>query len=67
LDNLYAGYLIICRNVLKQPEIFITKVADIKASIHKGEKEGRFSYWLQPKDYERFKDNWVALEKGLEQ
>jgi hypothetical protein len=65
LDNLYSDYLIICRNVVKQPEIFITKVAEIMASIHKGEKEGRFSYWLQPKDYERFKDNWDRIGRGF--
>ena len=65
LDNLYADYLIICRNVLKQPEIFIIKIADITTSIHRGEKDGRFSYWLQPKDYERFKDKWDVIGEGF--
>ena len=63
-DSLYADYLIICRNVLKQPEIFITNIIDIRNIIHKGEKDGRFSYWLQLKDYERFKDNWDIVGKG---
>jgi hypothetical protein len=65
LDSLYADYLIICRNVLKQPEIFIAKIADIMTSIHKGEKDGRLSYWLQPKDYEIFKDSWDVIGKGF--
>ena len=65
LDNLYADYLIICGNVLKQPEIFVTKIANIMSSIHKGEKDGRFSYWLQPKDFERFKDNWDVIGNGF--
>jgi hypothetical protein len=26
-ESLYADYLVICRNVLKQPEIFIAKIA----------------------------------------
>ena len=64
-DNLYADYLIICRNVLKEPEIFLTKITDIMTSIHNGEKDGRFSYWLQPRDYERFKDNWGVIGKGF--
>jgi hypothetical protein len=67
LDNLYVDYLIICRNILKQPEIFITKTTDITTSIHKGEKDGRFSYWLQPKDYETFKRIiGMLLERDLE-
>ena len=64
-DSLYADYLIICRNVLKQPEIFITKVADVINSIHRVEKNERSSYWLEVKDYERFKDNWDAIGKGF--
>src|ERR671938_476270 len=32
LDNLYADYLIICGNVLKEPEIFLTKITDIMTS-----------------------------------
>jgi hypothetical protein len=65
LDSLYADYLIVCRNVLKQPEIFITKVADVINSIHKVEKDGRLSYWLELKYYERLKGNWDAIGKGF--
>ena len=65
LDNLYADYLVIWRKALKEPEIFITKIADISTNIHKVEKDGRFNYWLQPKDYERFKDNWDVIGKGF--
>jgi hypothetical protein len=63
---LYADYLIICRNVLKQPEIFITKVVDITTSIHKVERDGRLSYWLEVKDYENSKIIGIPLEPDLE-
>ena len=49
----------------EEPEIFLTKITDIMTSIHNGEKDGRFSYWLQPRDYERFKDNWGVIGKGF--
>jgi hypothetical protein len=65
LDILFADYLVICRNVLKHPEIFIVKIADIVKSIHKVEKNGHSSYWLELKDYERFKDNWDTIGKGF--
>lgn len=28
----------------------------VKRSIHKGEKDGTFSYWFQLKDYEKFRE-----------
>jgi len=64
-DNLYADFLIVCRNVLNHPETFIAKVKDIIPNIHKGEKNERFSYWLQQKDYETYNDKWDIIGKGL--
>ncbi|MCZ7392831.1 MAG: hypothetical protein ABOK23_03500 [Candidatus Methanoperedens sp.] len=64
-DSLIAEYLIVCRNVFdEKPEVFISKTDDIKDRIHEGMKEGRRSYWLQPKDYEEFKDNWDIIGDG---
>jgi hypothetical protein len=64
LDGLFADYLIICTNVMEKPEMFITTPNEIRHTIHKGEKEGRISYWLQTKDYKEFKDNWKILPNG---
>lgn len=56
-NNLFSDYFIICRDIHNSnnnPEIFIMKTAQVKKKAHKGEKDGRISYWLQPKDYLRF-------------
>lgn len=50
IDNLMGDYVIICRNILTEPEIFVGSNAEIRDRIHRGEKNGRISYWLQPKD-----------------
>jgi len=65
LDNLFADYLIICTNVLDKPELYVTTPTAILHKIHKGEKEGRISYWLQAKDYKVFRDNWNILPNGF--
>ena len=69
LENLFGDYLIICRKVFDdKPEIFIAKISDIKdgSLIHEGIRNERKSYWLQPKDYEQFKDNWEIVGEGYD-
>lgn len=55
LDTLFADYLVIVRNVATAtPEIFTGKVTvRLKAKVHMGVKDGKRSYWLQPKEYEQ--------------
>jgi hypothetical protein len=65
LESLFADYLIICRNVFDNPEMFVTAPKDVYKKIHKGQAEGRISYWLQPKDYEGFRDNWNLIGSGF--
>jgi hypothetical protein len=59
-----GDYLIICRNVFNDPEIFIASIDKIRGRIHRGEKEGRISYWLDPKQYEEYRDNWDEIGRG---
>jgi hypothetical protein len=59
-----ADYLIVCRIVSDTPEVFITKPENIRNNIHRGEKDGRISYWLQPMQYEMYKDNWDEIGVG---
>jgi len=69
LENLFAEYLIICRNVFdEKPEIFIADIKYLKDKklIHEGVKNNRTSYWLQPKEYEKFKDNWSIIKEGYD-
>ena len=63
--EIIADYLIIWRNVFESPEIFITIIKDIDPFIHKGVKDGKISYWIQPKNYETFRNNWDILGNGF--
>lgn len=66
LDNLFADYMVVCRNVLTSPELFITSMDKIKLDIIKRTNEkGSISYWLQLKTYEPYKDNWDEIGQGF--
>ena len=67
LDSLFGDYLIICKKVFEdKPEIFIIAVNDLKNKdlIHEQIKNNIKSYWLEPKNYEQFKDNWEIIGDG---
>ena len=63
LSHVAADYWIICRNVISEPEAFIMTPEEVRARAHRGEKEGRVSYWLQPRDYavDEFRERWDRL------
>jgi hypothetical protein len=66
LDSLIAEYLIVCTKVFdEKPEVFVTEIDAIKSRIHEGIKDGKKSYWLQPKNYEEFRDDWEIIGKGI--
>lgn len=66
MKNLIAEYVIICRNIFnEEPETFIATVDDIREKINKKEKNGKKSYWIQPKDYEKFQDKWEKIGLGV--
>jgi len=59
--QLFADFVIIVRNIRERPEVFILRSDEVKNKLAKKEKNGRISYWLPPKEYEKFKDNWDSL------
>jgi hypothetical protein len=67
LDGLLGDFFIICRNVASDlPECFVLTPTDVMNLAHRGEKEGRVSYWLQPKAYASpaFREKWDALAES---
>ena len=67
LDHLFADYVIVCNNVSTEtPQCFILTPDEVKKIVHRGEKDGRISFWLQPKDYEneKFKESWNRIGDG---
>ncbi len=68
LDSLHLSeFLIICRNILSDnPEIFISKTAEVRNKIYEGKnKKGEVSYWFQPNQYEQYRDNWKLIGESL--
>lgn len=64
LDHLFADFVIICRNALKDsPECFVLKPDEVKQLAHRGEKDNKVSYWLQPREYEQeqFREAWQRM------
>ena len=52
LDNLMGDFWVIVNNVLTKPQAFVLLPYEVIERAHKGVKEERISYWLQPKDYD---------------
>lgn len=48
------------------PSAFIMLPTEVKELAHRGEKEGRVSFWLQPASYDQecFKENWERIGHG---
>ncbi len=66
IDDLMGDFWIIISQVISKPAAFILTPDEIKQRAHRGEKDGRISYWLQPKDYESdvFRDAWHRIGRG---
>jgi hypothetical protein len=63
--NLVADYLVVC--VLhKIPEVYILTPKEVEDTLHRAEKEGRVSYWLEPKSYIEHKDRWDKIGNGFD-
>ena len=68
LNHLFADYVVICRKVTEEnPECFVLTPDEVREVVHRGEKDGRISYWLQPREYEteRFREKWDRIGSGV--
>lgn len=65
LDKIMGDFWIIVNNVSDDPQTYIMRPKEVKSLAHRGEKNGRVSYWLQPKAYciEKFHDAWSRIGK----
>jgi len=63
--SVIAEYVMICRKVFEErPEIFVMRASEVKRRIHVGVSDAGRSHWLQPKDYEEFRDRWSLIGHG---
>ena len=67
LEKMMGDFWIVVSNTAScKPECFILLPHEVRAMAHKGEKDGKVSYWLQPKQYaiETFREKWERIGYG---
>jgi hypothetical protein len=59
-------WIIVTKIATDKPECFIMTPDEVRRLAHRGEKEGRVSYWLQPKQYhtDEFREAWDRIGRG---
>jgi hypothetical protein len=68
LEKVMGDFWIVVNNLAKEPNAFILLPGEVTALAHRGEKNGRVSYWLQPTQYDqpKFKEAWQRIGHGHE-
>lgn len=63
LDSVMGDFWVIVNNVVKEPNAFVLLPSEVKDMAHRGEKDGRISYWLQRISYDRdeFREAWDRI------
>ena len=63
IDRLLGDFWIVVANVEDVPEVFVMTPKEVHDEAHRGEKQGRVSYWLQPNSYARdeFREKWDRI------
>jgi hypothetical protein len=66
VEGLMGDFWIIVNNAVSDPASFVVTPDEVKRLGHRGEKDGRVSYWLQPRAYElaKFRDAWDRIGRG---
>jgi hypothetical protein len=68
LDKIMGDFWVIVNNVIQEPCAFAILPPEVKEKAHRGEKDGRISYWLQPTSYDtdEFRGAWYRIGHGNE-
>lgn len=68
LDKIMGDFWIIVINAYQEACAFVMLPSEVKQGVHKGEKDGKISYWLQPAEYDKnsFRENWNRIGHGNE-
>lgn len=59
-------WVIVTKATCEQPTCYILTPEQVRDMAHKGEKDGKVSYWLQPKQYAvaEFCEQWDRIGSG---
>ena len=63
LDKVMGDFWVVVNNVVAEPQTYVLLPQEVKDLAHRGEKEGRVSYWLQPSSYcvEQYHEAWDRI------
>lgn len=63
LEKVMGDFWIIVNDVASEPKTYIMLPQEVKELAHRGEKNGKVSYWLQPKAYciDKFHEAWYRI------
>ena len=66
LSKVMGDFWVIVNRVATKPSAFILLPSEVSDLAHRGEKDGRVSFWLQPKDYDKdcFRETWERIGRG---
>lgn len=66
LDKVMGDFWVIVNKVSIDPTAFILTPDEVRQLAHRGEKEGRVSFWLQPNAYDadEFCGVWSRIGRG---
>jgi hypothetical protein len=66
LGKVMGDFWVVVNKVASEPSAFVLLPSEVKSLAHRGEKEGRVSFWLQPSDYEQpqFREAWGRIGHG---
>lgn len=51
LDKVMGGFWVIVNNVFSDQQAYVMRPDEVRERAHRGEKDGRVSFWLQPSSY----------------
>lgn len=63
LDKVMGDFWVIVNRVATAPAAFILLPDEVRTLAKRGEKDGRISFWLQPREYEQeaFRERWERI------
>lgn len=63
LDKVMGDFWVIVNNAATDPQTYVLLPKEVKKLAHRGEKDGRVSYWLQPSAYcvDAFHEAWERI------
>jgi hypothetical protein len=68
IDQLLGDFWCIVNDVDHEPRVYVMKPHEVRERAHRGEKDGKVSFWLQPKSYEieEFANAWERIGEAMD-